>query len=77
MDFVTGFEAEVWFRLTCQRLRMLDPNPPTLSMLEPVFRRELSEFCVNQALKNVFALIQTLNTQNSEHSLPQASFKKD
>jgi hypothetical protein len=30
--------------------------------------RELSEFCVNQALKNVFALIQTLNTQNSEHS---------
>jgi hypothetical protein len=34
----------------------------------PSKKRELSEFCVNQALKNVFALIQTLNTQNSEHS---------
>jgi hypothetical protein len=34
----------------------------------PLIQRELSEFCVNQALKNVFALIQTLNTQNSEHS---------
>lgn len=42
MDFITGFDAEIWFRLACRRLRMLDPNPPTLSMLEPVLRKHLS-----------------------------------
>jgi hypothetical protein len=41
MDFMTGFEAENWFRLTCRRLRMLDPNPPTLRMLEPALRTHL------------------------------------
>jgi hypothetical protein len=41
MDFITGFEAETWFRLTCRRLRMLDPNPPTLRQIEPVLRRYL------------------------------------
>jgi hypothetical protein len=41
MDFVTGFEAEAWFRHTCRRLRMLDTNPPTLQMIEPVLRQHL------------------------------------
>lgn len=41
MDFITGFDAEIWFRLACRRLRMLDPNPPTLRMLEPVLKRHL------------------------------------
>jgi hypothetical protein len=41
MDFMTGFDAELWFRLTCRRLRMLDPNPPTLRMLEPALRTHL------------------------------------
>ena len=41
MDFVTGFEAEVWFRLTCQRLRMLDSNPPSIRRVESVLRKYL------------------------------------
>jgi hypothetical protein len=41
MDFITGFEAEVWFSLTCRRLRMLDPSPLTLRMIEPVLRQYL------------------------------------
>jgi hypothetical protein len=41
MDFVTGFEAEVWFRLTCQRLRMLDTNPPSIRRIESVLRKYL------------------------------------
>jgi hypothetical protein len=43
MDFITGFDAEIWFRLACRRLRMLDPNPPTLRMLEPVLRKYLPQ----------------------------------
>jgi hypothetical protein len=41
MDFITGFEAEVWFALTCRRLRMIDPNPPTLRTIEPVLHQYL------------------------------------
>jgi hypothetical protein len=41
MDFMTGFEAEIWFRLTCRRLRMLDPNPPTLQVIAPIMQKHL------------------------------------
>lgn len=43
MDFITGFDAEIWFRLACRRLRMLDPNPPSLEILQPVLSRHLSK----------------------------------
>jgi len=42
MDFVTGSEAEVWFNLMCQRLRLSDPNPPSLRKIEPVLRKYFS-----------------------------------
>lgn len=41
MTFSGGFEAEVWFRFTCRRLRMLDLNPPAFEVIESALRTHL------------------------------------
>ena len=41
MDFGVGFEAEVWLKLTCERLRMVDQNPPSYREIRTVLTRHL------------------------------------
>lgn len=41
MDFGSGFEAEVWLKLTCERLRMVDQNPPSFREIRTVLTRHL------------------------------------